>query len=177
MTFENLIAPSGRLPLNTSGGNLAEAYVHGLNLAVEGVRQVRGESTNQVPDVKVALVTAGPLTAPVSDLVSAPRRSYETSETTYILPERFRPGPEATGLDQPVLGRHPPIADSSSNAASHCHDWQWGPEWACYTCGSFDPTGKRSPVTMTATGATSTPGSASGIPPTPASRPPSPTSC
>jgi hypothetical protein len=34
--------------------------VHGLNLAVEGVRQVRGESTNQVPDVKVALVTAGP---------------------------------------------------------------------------------------------------------------------
>ena len=69
LTFENLIAPSGRLPLNTSGGNLAEAYVHGLNLAVEGVRQVRGESPNQVPDVKVALVTAGPLTAPVSDLV------------------------------------------------------------------------------------------------------------
>jgi acetyl-CoA acetyltransferase len=69
LTFENLTVPSGRIPLNTSGGNLAEAYMHGLNLAIEGVRQLRGESTNQVPGAKVALVTAGPLTAPVSDLV------------------------------------------------------------------------------------------------------------
>jgi hypothetical protein len=69
LTFENLIAPSGRWPLNTSGGNLAEAYIHGLELAIEGVRQIRGESVNQVPHSKVALVTGGPLTAPVSDLV------------------------------------------------------------------------------------------------------------
>jgi acetyl-CoA acetyltransferase len=69
LTFENLIAPSGRLPLNTAGGNLAEVYMHGLNLALEGVRQLRGESPNQVPDARVALVSAAPMSAPTSDLL------------------------------------------------------------------------------------------------------------
>jgi acetyl-CoA acetyltransferase len=69
MTFENLAGPAARWPLNTSGGNLAEAYVHGLNLAVEGVRQLRGESVNQAPDPQVCLVAAGPMTGPISDLV------------------------------------------------------------------------------------------------------------
>ena len=48
-TFENLIAPSGRLPTNTAGGNLAEGFFHGMGLALEGVRQIRGTSVNQVP--------------------------------------------------------------------------------------------------------------------------------
>lgn len=69
LTFENLTAPSGRLPINTSGGNLAEAYIHGLNLAIEGVRQMRGSSVNQVPDASVTLVSAGPMTGPASDLL------------------------------------------------------------------------------------------------------------
>jgi acetyl-CoA acetyltransferase len=71
-TLENLTTP-GKLPLNTSGGNLAEAYIHGLNLAVEGVRQIRGESCNQVPGAKVCLVTGGPMPESVTDIVLASR--------------------------------------------------------------------------------------------------------
>ncbi len=47
-TPTNLLAPSGKLPLNTSGGNLAECYMHGLGLNIEAVRQIWGESTSQV---------------------------------------------------------------------------------------------------------------------------------
>ncbi len=68
-TIENLTAPHGKMPLNTSGGNLADCYMHGLELVVEAARQIRGTSTAQVPGAKIALVAGGPVTAPVSDLL------------------------------------------------------------------------------------------------------------
>ena len=52
-------ARGGKLPINTHGGQLGEAYIHGMNGIAEGVRQVRGSAVNQVADVHNVLVTAG----------------------------------------------------------------------------------------------------------------------
>ena len=49
----------GRLPTNTAGGGLSEAYVHGFNHILEGVRQMRGSSTSQVEGATSCLVTSG----------------------------------------------------------------------------------------------------------------------
>jgi acetyl-CoA acetyltransferase len=55
----NIEWPDGRLPVNTSGAGMSEAYVHGFNLVLEGVRQMRGTSTSQVDDADTCLVTSG----------------------------------------------------------------------------------------------------------------------
>ncbi|HUP73422.1 MAG TPA: hypothetical protein VM282_10300 [Acidimicrobiales bacterium] len=69
LRFGNLIAPTGSVPINTSGGNLAECYVHGFELQIEAVRQLRGQSSNQVPDAHVGLVISGPMVTPATDLL------------------------------------------------------------------------------------------------------------
>jgi acetyl-CoA acetyltransferase len=53
------IARGGRLPTNTHGGQLGEAYLHGMNGIAEAVRQVRGSAVNQVDDAANVLVTSG----------------------------------------------------------------------------------------------------------------------
>ena len=53
------IEMGGGLPINTHGGQLGEAYIHGMNGIAEAVRQLRGTAVNQVSDVEHVLVTAG----------------------------------------------------------------------------------------------------------------------
>jgi len=56
---DGAIEIGGRLPINTHGGQLGEAYIHGMNGIAEGARQIRGESINQVAGVQHVIVTAG----------------------------------------------------------------------------------------------------------------------
>jgi acetyl-CoA acetyltransferase len=67
--FENLIAPSGGLPVNTAGGNFAQGFVHGIGLCIEAIRQLRGESANPVPGAKTCLVAGGPGAPTISSVV------------------------------------------------------------------------------------------------------------
>ncbi len=69
-TVENL-SLGGLLPINTNGGLLGEAYIHGMNGITEAVRQVRGTSYNQVDHVEHVLVTSG-TGVPTSGLILAP---------------------------------------------------------------------------------------------------------
>ena len=49
----------GKLPVNTNGGLLGEAYIHGVNNILEGVRQLRGTAANQVAGAGIVLCSAG----------------------------------------------------------------------------------------------------------------------
>jgi acetyl-CoA acetyltransferase len=69
--FENLIAPDGDLPVNTSGGNFAQGFIHGIGLPIEAVRQLRGDSANPVPGATTCLLTGGPGAPTVSSAIFA----------------------------------------------------------------------------------------------------------
>jgi acetyl-CoA acetyltransferase len=56
---EGHIELGGSLPVNTHGGLLGEAYIHGVNNILEGVRQIRGTAVNQVAGAEHVLVAAG----------------------------------------------------------------------------------------------------------------------
>jgi acetyl-CoA acetyltransferase len=65
---DGAIEVDGRFPLNTHGGQLGEAYIHGMNGIAEGVRQIRGTSVNPVAGVEHLVITAG-TGVPTSGLV------------------------------------------------------------------------------------------------------------
>ncbi len=57
MALEEGIGPGGRLPLNTSGGLLSESGTPGLQLVIEGARQMRGDARLQVKDARSCIVS------------------------------------------------------------------------------------------------------------------------
>jgi len=65
------IGPGGRLPVNPHGGQLGEAYLHGMNGVNEAVRQVRGHAVNQIDGIEHVLLTAPP-GVPTSSMVLGP---------------------------------------------------------------------------------------------------------
>jgi acetyl-CoA acetyltransferase len=67
--FENLIADGGKLPVNTSGGNFAHGFVHGIGCAIEAIRVLRQESTNPVPGAKTCLLAGGPGSPTISSAI------------------------------------------------------------------------------------------------------------
>jgi acetyl-CoA acetyltransferase len=59
----------GSLPVNPHGGNLAEVYNHGMSHVYEAMRQLRGQSHNQVPGAARVVVVAGSSPTPSSAMV------------------------------------------------------------------------------------------------------------
>jgi acetyl-CoA acetyltransferase len=53
------LALDGSIPLSPNGGLIGEAYIHGMNLVTEAVRQIRGTAANQVAGVENVLLSAG----------------------------------------------------------------------------------------------------------------------
>ncbi|MEU4311043.1 transporter [Nocardia sp. NPDC024068] len=66
LTVDNLTAGIGKLPVNTSGGNIADSFVNGMGLAAEAVRQIRGTSANPVAGAHISLFIGGPMAPIVS---------------------------------------------------------------------------------------------------------------
>ena len=62
----NIRYGTGKIPVNTHGGNLSEAYIIGMTHVREAVEQIRGTAINQVEGAEIALVTGGPAGLPVS---------------------------------------------------------------------------------------------------------------
>ena len=113
--------------------------MHGLELQIEAVRQIRGESTSQVPGARrLAWSISGPMVTPVSSMIlrHARRRCERRDRTT--CPRACRARCRSPTGSTRRTGRARAAASCWSSAAAPAARWQWGPEWICHRCLSFD---------------------------------------
>ena len=110
--------------------------MHGLELQIEAVRQIRGQSTAQVPDADVSMVISGPMVTPVSqhDL----RHGGDAVACSYLPDGLPIPVPGDRRTRHAATGRPRAAASLWSSAATRAARFQWGPEWICHQCLSFD---------------------------------------
>ena len=68
-TNDRLSAPNDDLPLDTSGSNLADCYMHGFGLNIEAVRQIWAESSSQIDNSGVSRVISDPTVTSVRNSI------------------------------------------------------------------------------------------------------------
>lgn len=132
MTVGALTAPAGTRPLNTDGGQLADAYLQGLGQVQEAVRQLRGTSVNQVPGARLALVAGGPFVGATSGAVLERRGSVRGKDSAGAA-EADR----TAEIDEEYWGalEH---GELKVQRCADCASWRWPPGEVCRECGSLD---------------------------------------
>ncbi len=138
-----LEGPDARLPFNTSGGNIGEAYIHGFEMVIEAVRQVRGDSTCQAANVELSLAVGwtglrtGQRCAVRRPRLVRPRkspipaRSPRRRNHDEPLPRRRLP---AAGADRRTTRPCSPLAAIQIQFCDDCGHAQHPPEDLCYGC-------------------------------------------